>query len=191
MYIAGRRRTASSPPRTLIDFASYLWPPCGVLLTFSLSPMSSPGVAIADVDLRRRTDPEPFGASVRAQNSFSAKQARRVCGIFRASPYPVIPASPGESETRRVPAPSHLAQRDVAKTHVSPSAWPSGLLAESRLAGHVCLADVSIQEQTRQPQDCTRSGAFSQVFETAKNLYKLSVSLGLQVHRQDGSFENL
>src|SRR5882762_10843522 len=57
MYIAGRKRTASSPPRTLIDFASYLWPPCGVLLTFSLSPMSSPGVAIADVDLRRRTDP--------------------------------------------------------------------------------------------------------------------------------------
>jgi hypothetical protein len=30
-----------------------LWPPCGVLLTFSLSPMSSPGFATADADLRR------------------------------------------------------------------------------------------------------------------------------------------
>src|SRR5882762_8395018 len=144
MYIAGRRRTASSPPRTLIDFASYLWPPCGVLLTFSLSPMSSPGVAIADVDLRRRTDPEPFGASVRAQNSFSAKQARRVCGIFRASPYPVIPVSPGESETRRVPAPSHLAQRDVAKTHVSPGQCPPSSWREAQFPGHISLADVSI-----------------------------------------------
>ena len=109
---------------------------------------------------------------------------------FRTSPYPVIPASPGESETRRVPAPSHLAQRDVAKTHVSPSAWQSGLLAESRLAGHVCLADVSNQEETRQPQDCTRTGAFSQVFETARNLYKLSVSLSLQVQPEDRRFEN-
>src|SRR5882762_666832 len=54
---------------------------------------------------------------------FCVKQGRRVCGLIRASPYPVIPASPGESETRRVPAPSHLAQRDVAKTHVSPSLW--------------------------------------------------------------------
>src|SRR5215472_13946257 len=42
MYIAGRSRTASSPPSTLIDFASYLCPaPCAAL-TFSLSPIVTP-----------------------------------------------------------------------------------------------------------------------------------------------------
>src|SRR6266852_3453777 len=131
MYIAGRRRTASRPPRTLIDFASYLWPPCGapptfsLSLTFSLSPMFSPGTATSREWLRRWTDSGQFGVRIRAQkNSFSVKQGRRACGIFRTSPHPVIPVSPGESETRRVPAPSHLAQRDVAKTHVSPGQWP-------------------------------------------------------------------
>src|ERR1700733_9248440 len=29
MYIAGRLRTASRPPRTLMEVASYLWPPVG------------------------------------------------------------------------------------------------------------------------------------------------------------------
>src|SRR5260370_2870929 len=143
MYIAGRRRTASSPPRTLIDFASYLWPPCGVPPTFSLSPMSSPGVATADADLRRRTDPEPFGASVRAQNLFSVNQGRRICGMLRASPYPLVSVSLDKSETRRVPAPSHLAQRDVAKTHYPEDRRSRGifskpvthwLLAQSRIA---------------------------------------------------------
>src|SRR5713226_2998830 len=48
-------------------------------------------------------------------------EARKAC--LRIDPYvayPLIPVSLSESETRRVPAPSHLAQRDVAKTHVSP-----------------------------------------------------------------------
>src|SRR4029077_1029739 len=67
MYIAGRRRTASSPPRTLIDFASYLWPPCGVPLTFSLSPMFSPGPATSRVYPQRWTDSAQFGVRVRAQ----------------------------------------------------------------------------------------------------------------------------
>src|SRR6266436_1383352 len=124
MYIAGRRRTASRPPRTLIDFASYLWPPCGVPPAFSLSPMFSPGPATSRVYLRRWTDSGQFGVRVRAQNLFSVKQGRRACGIFHASPHPVIPVSPGESRTRRVPTPSHLAQRDVAKTHVSPGPCP-------------------------------------------------------------------
>jgi len=38
----------------------------------------------------------------------------------RPTPYPLILVSLGKSRTRRVPAPSRLAQRDVAKTHVSP-----------------------------------------------------------------------
>ena len=38
--------------------------------------------------------------------------------MIRASPYPLIPELLGKSETRRVPAPSHPAQRDVAKTHI-------------------------------------------------------------------------
>jgi len=56
----------------------------------------------------------------RSKKSFCVKQGRRICGLIRASPYPLIPVSLGESGTRKVPAPSHLAQRDVAKTHVSP-----------------------------------------------------------------------
>src|SRR5882762_9349511 len=130
IYIAGRRRTASRPPRTLIDFASYLWPPCGVPPTFSfspafsLSPMFSPGPATSRVYSRRWTDSAQFGVRVRVQNLFSVKQGRRACGLIRTSPHPVIPVPPGESETRRVPAPSHLAQRDVAKTHVSPGPCP-------------------------------------------------------------------
>src|SRR2546429_387622 len=63
MYIAGRRRTASRPPRTLIDFASYLWPPCGVPTTFSLSPIISPGAASAHVCSRRGTDSGQFGSA--------------------------------------------------------------------------------------------------------------------------------
>src|SRR5260370_482986 len=159
MYIAGRRRTASRPARTLIDFASYLWPPCGVPPTFSsMSPMFSPGPATSRVYLRRWTDFQQFGVSVRAQNSFSVKQGRRICGMLRASPYPLIPVPPGESETRRVPAPSHLAQRDVAKTHYPRDRRSEGifskpvtrwLLAQSRIAGHLGLADVSIIDNSK------------------------------------------
>src|SRR5256885_4072236 len=77
MYIAGRKRTASRPPRTLIDFASYLWPPCGVPTTFSFSPMFSPGAATSRVHLRRWTNSGQFRVRVRAQNSFCVKQGRR------------------------------------------------------------------------------------------------------------------
>src|SRR5229473_1588641 len=52
-------------------------------------------------------------------------EARKAC--LRIDPYVASPCdsgSPGESRTRRVPAPSHLAQRDVAKTHVSPGEGP-------------------------------------------------------------------
>src|SRR6266849_3325655 len=124
MYIAGRRRTASRPPRTLIDFASYLWPPCGVLPTFSLSPIFSPGQQLLACICGVGQTPRNSECGSALKNSFSVKQGRRACGIFHASPHPVIPVSPGESRTRRVPAPSHLAQRDVAKTHVSPGQWP-------------------------------------------------------------------
>src|SRR6266446_2745113 len=95
MYIAGRKRTASSPPRTLMDFASYLWPPCGVTAAFSLSPIFSPGSATSRVYLRRWTDSGQFGVRARAQNSFYVKQGRRICGLIRASPYPLISASLG------------------------------------------------------------------------------------------------
>src|SRR5580658_2827463 len=40
MYIAGRLRTASIPPRTLIEVASYLCPPGLFAAGVSLSPMS-------------------------------------------------------------------------------------------------------------------------------------------------------
>jgi hypothetical protein len=50
--------------------------------------------------------------------------------MIRTSPHPLIPVSPSESETRRVPAPSHPAQRDVAKTHVFPGHAPRAPGAE-------------------------------------------------------------
>src|SRR5271154_2629816 len=50
MYIAGRRRTASRPPSTLIDLASYLCPACGATPASSLSPMNSP---LAEAPSRR------------------------------------------------------------------------------------------------------------------------------------------
>src|SRR5712664_2760582 len=125
MYIAGRKRTASSPPRTLMDFASYLWPPCGVTATFSLSPMCSPPRAISSREPAALHRPRAIRSEhPRSKKPFGVKQGRRICGLIRASPYPLIPVSPGESRTRRVPAPSHLAQRDVAKTHVSPGEGP-------------------------------------------------------------------
>jgi len=66
--------------------------------------------------------------------------------MIRTSPHPVIPVSPSESETRRVPAPSHLAQRDVAKTDVSPGLCVLSPWREAQILAHICLADVSIEE---------------------------------------------
>src|SRR5204862_6923220 len=62
----------------------------------------------------------------------------------RPTPYPLILVSLGKSRTRRVPAPSRLAQRDVAKTHVSPGPCPRGSWREAQIPGHFYLADVSI-----------------------------------------------
>src|SRR6266446_4652972 len=146
MYIAGRRRTASRPPRTLIDFASYLWPPCGVLPTFSLSPIFSPGQQLLACTFGVGQTPRNSECGSAVKNSFSVKQGRRACGIFHASPHPVIPVSPGESRTRRVPAPSHLAQRDVAKTHVLQVSGPE-LLARSTISGsHLPGGRVDLKE---------------------------------------------
>src|SRR5580700_6629196 len=92
IYIAGRRRTASRPPRTLIDFASYLWPPCGVPPVFSLSPMFSPGSATSRVYLRRRTDSRQFGVRARAQKLFLS-EARKAC--LRNAPCVASPFDPG------------------------------------------------------------------------------------------------
>lgn len=84
----------------------------------------------------RRAEQTPIysGQASALRNSISVKQGRRACGIFRTSPHPVIQDSLGKSKTRRVhpkdqgvqrvPAPSHLAQRDAAKTHVSPGPYP-------------------------------------------------------------------
>jgi len=61
----------------------------------------------------------------------------------------------------------------------APSSWREAPFLWSHF-----LADVSIWRRfkaNRQPQNCTRIGAFSQAIETAKNLYKLPVSGGLQV----------
>ena len=129
---------------------------------------------------------------VRAQNLFSVKQGRRVCGVFRASPHPLIPVSLSESETRRVPAPSHLAQRDVAKTHVSPgpcsrapgaklNCWVTFTWRTCRFGGY--------RTANRQPKNCTRSSPFSQGRNDAgspskaSTIYSLSGSALLWIWR--------
>src|SRR5580658_8247113 len=64
MYIAGRLRTASIPPRTLIEVASYLCPPGLFAAGVSLSPMS-------------RTSPQMlFGRLPRIRFTASGKACR-------------------------------------------------------------------------------------------------------------------
>src|SRR5271154_6973606 len=77
MYIAGRLRTASIPPSTLIEVASYLCPPAGeagpgpLAAGDSLSPMS-------------RASPQKTGA-------VALCSGRRSCGCARHLPCPLAP----------------------------------------------------------------------------------------------------
>jgi hypothetical protein len=53
--------------------------------------------------------------------------------------------SPGKIEARRVPASSHPAIRDVAKTYISPGRWTNPWRRVS--CGQPSLADVSIRRK--------------------------------------------
>jgi len=172
----GTQAHGLEPAENLDRFRVVLVAACGVPLTFSLSPMSSPGLATADAGPAALDGPRAIRSRRRAQNSFSVKQGRRVFGMFRSSfraaakrptPYPLIPVFAGQnSRTRRVPAPSHLAQRDVAKTHVSPGPWPPSSWREAQILGHFYLAGTcrfgGYESANRQPKNYTRLRAFSQ-----------------------------
>ena len=98
--------------------------------------------------------------------------------MIRTSPHPVIPVSLSESETRRVPAPSHLAQRDVAKTHVSPGLCGLSLWREAQIlvqsTWRTCRFGGNLKTN-RQHNNSTRSGPFSQavrgIFVTISYLF--------------------
>src|SRR5690348_8989527 len=191
MYIAGRSRTASSPPNTLIDFASYWCPgPLPVTVSFSLSPMELPQFVPCGVrcicgrrivgpqwtDFERAALPHPT-----AKLSL-LKQGRRACGFNGTSiravpvfagptPHPLIPSALGSAGTRRIPASSRPAHRDAAKAHSYPgpnSSSPSPVWrneVRSCLRSLFSLADVSILEvasTANRPQNYTLPGAFSQ-----------------------------
>src|SRR5260370_36975126 len=98
-----------------------------------------------------------------------------MCGVFRASPHPLITVSPSESETRRVPSPSHLAQRDVAKTHVSPGPCPRAPGAKPNywvtLTWRTCRSG-GYRTANRQHKNYTRSGAFPQGGNTCRERRK-------------------
>src|SRR5437016_181773 len=183
IYIAGRKRTASRPPRTLIDFASYLWPPCGVPTTFSFSPIVSPGAATSRVPAALDRLQVIRSAGPRSKLIFC--EARKAC--LRIDPYVALPCDPGRasglvgfllhpisrSETwRRL---MFLQAREL-----------TGSWRRAAFVSQSCLADVSIWRNlktNRQPKNCTRFKAFSQVLEMGKNLCKLPVSLGLRVRK--------
>src|SRR5579862_6305573 len=54
MYIAGRLRTASNPPNTLIDVASYLCPGAAAVPCFSLMTWTSPRIFLRESEWRAR-----------------------------------------------------------------------------------------------------------------------------------------
>src|SRR6476661_2523610 len=93
MYIAGRSRTASRPPRTLMDFASYLWPLGGVTAAFSLSPMCSPRAPIHRANRPRQLDPERIGVSIRGWKKIVWLEARKA--YLRIDPCVALPFDSG------------------------------------------------------------------------------------------------
>src|SRR5579863_7214803 len=79
MYIAGRLRTASMPPRTLMEVASYLCPePCAAGRSFSAMSRASPqkvsGFVLTNPGLKKISG--SASASLRAKISFVAQAGK-------------------------------------------------------------------------------------------------------------------
>src|SRR5690242_19848392 len=102
MYIAGRLRTASSPPRTLIEVASYLCPAAGI--SFSAMKYVSPQVLRAAVvpggawEGGRADEPETCLAHWSPPREIF-RLSRDSKGVFRASSRPIPKFSGGRGET--------------------------------------------------------------------------------------------
>src|SRR5712692_8702875 len=58
MYMAGRLRTASMPPNTLMDFASYLWPGATLAAVTSRSPIAFASLKFALLGRKGRPQAE-------------------------------------------------------------------------------------------------------------------------------------
>src|SRR3984885_4352196 len=98
MYIAGRLRTASIPPRTLMEVASYLWPPAGEE-SFSAMNRASP----REMGLGRAT---PRSSTCNRSSILGKAVARNVLDTFPAatgaasSPCPLAPLARNASPSR-------------------------------------------------------------------------------------------
>src|ERR1700730_10553976 len=129
MYMAGRNRTASRPPSTLMDLASYWWP--GVFPVTGSGPFLSFLLPIPSPDERAPRHTSRYALPARVRNAASqrltlvsrCKTSMRGKAWLRTSPYVALPFDSDRDAigTRRVTASSHLAQRDVAKTSLTPS----------------------------------------------------------------------
>src|SRR5580704_1653403 len=128
MYMAGRRRTASRPSSTLMEVASYCLPP-GLVGSISFSAICSPELfslrCLARARDRRglRIDaPSACARTINSKTFYGSKtgEPAECCGRLLRTSFPC--AAPCDSVRVRTKlvgllAPSHLAQRDVAKTH--------------------------------------------------------------------------
>src|SRR5712692_6480577 len=147
IYIAGRRRTASSPPRTLMDLASYWWPR-DFPGTDSLSPIFSP----ACLEHRKACPAawKPEGV-LRSDLAGERGTCRLREGVQRKKPTVALPFDPGSlgAGTRRVSAPSRPRVADAAKT----SFLQAG-------AAHSCWRATTKPDRSRLADvvRCTRTG---------------------------------
>src|SRR5215472_3119744 len=153
IYIAGRSRTASRPPSTLIDFASYLWPAaCGVTLPFSLSPIVTPYSATC---LRKSAALNGLRANDRMARALKITFLEARKAYLRIARR--LTLCPDSHRDRRVSCsiPSRAARRGEDCLPFKPRlVWKgcfskrndSKLLAQSQFPGPFHLADVSILE---------------------------------------------
>jgi len=103
------------------------------------------------------------------------------------SPYPVIPDRCSKSRTRRVPAPSHLAQRDVAKTHLlsrlASSVAPGAERTAELIAWRTCRSEEA-KTANRQLEKYTRSRTFSQARDVPHGAAKVSIFNDLRLSNE-------
>src|ERR1700735_5820473 len=161
MYIAGRLRTASMPPRTLMDVASYLCPPFPPAVSFSAMDRASPQTAGSyELEIFKRLGDTREGG--RADVSTLAHIWRA-----RLAHWPQLPKIPARTfcpkricacETRRVAASSRPVPNfggDAAKLFIFLSEEESSIAGLALLAlararnWSECGSDSAVQEESR------------------------------------------
>src|SRR5579863_4723398 len=139
MYIAGRKRTASSPSSTLIDCASY-WCPC---LPSALSDISSPRLLSRRIFAESRARQNTQSAC--AQNFFQTF-SKQGLAFLRNVPYVALPFDSARMRTELVGFLLHPISRSETwrRLYFSPGNCSSRLLARNRFSSLFHLADVPI-----------------------------------------------